>query len=199
MIRPAAEPQSATVLHPGPRGKDTVVEKKATKPLADSYSWGLLDFGEALILSWIGGAMKHEGDSRRPKGCNDACPCPDCQLPPQGPPAYLREKAVAIWCGTYYAELATEMGQDAAEECASAFAYGFEKGVTTAMLRPEWAQALYLKLREYYLLTHAPADLAVWEAEAEETCRAIPVKAEVPPAGECSAVNREEPSGHRHS
>ena len=32
----------------------------------------------------------------------------------------------------------------------------------------------YLKLREYYLLTHTPADLAVCEAEAEETCRAIP-------------------------
>ena len=26
---------------------------------------------------------------------------------------------------------------------ASAFAYGFEKGLTTAMLRPEWAQAFY--------------------------------------------------------
>ncbi|MEE8347878.1 MAG: hypothetical protein V3S20_11060, partial [Dehalococcoidia bacterium] len=64
-----------------------------------------------------------------------ACPCPDCRLPRQGPPADLREKAVTIWCGTYYAELATEMGQDAAEECASAFAYGFEKGITTAIVR----------------------------------------------------------------
>ena len=91
------------------------------------------------------------------------------------------------------------MGNDAAEECASAFAYGFEKGIVTAMLRPEWAQALYLKLREYYLLTHTATDLAVWEAEAEETCRAIPLMAEVPPAGDCSAVNREEPSGQRNS
>ncbi len=44
-----------------------------------------------------------------------------------------------------------------------------------AILRPEWAQGFYLKLREYYLLTHTPTYLAVWEAEAEATCRAIPV------------------------
>ena len=143
--------------------------------------------------------MKHEATSSGIEERNGACSCPDCRLPRQGPPADLREKAVAIWCGTYYAELATEMGQDAAVECEAAFAYGFEKGITMAMLRPEWAQAFYLELREYYLLTHTPADLAVWEAEAEETCRSIPVKAEVPPAGECSAVNREEPSWHRYS
>ena len=121
--------------------------------------------------------MKQEGDSSRLEESNDACPCPDCRLPRHGPPADLRDKAVAIWCGTYYAELATEMGQDAADECASAFAYGFEKGVTTAMLRPEWAQALYLKLREYYLLTHTATELSVWEEEAEETCRTIPLTA----------------------
>ena len=43
----------------------------------------------------------------------------------------------------------------------------------------------YLKLREYYQLTHTPADLAVWEAEAEETCRAMPPAAAVPPAQDC--------------
>jgi len=125
--------------------------------------------------------MKHETNSSGVEERNGACSCPDCRLPRQGPPAWLRDKAVAIWCGTYYAEMATEMSQDAAEECASAFAYGFEKGLTTAMLRPEWAQAFYLKLREYYLLTHEPGHLVVWEEEAEETCRAIPLTAEVPP------------------
>lgn len=119
--------------------------------------------------------MKYEECSGRPRRRNDACPCPDCRLPTQGPPADLRDKAVTIWCGTYYSQLAIEMGQDAAAECEAAFTYGFEKGITTAMLKPEWAQGFYLKLREYYLLTHTPADLAVWEAEAEETCRAIPV------------------------
>ncbi len=129
--------------------------------------------------------MKHEGDNRRPKGCNDAYPCPDCRLPPQGPPEDLRGKAVAIWCGTYYSQMAIELGQDAADECEAAFAYGFQKGITMAMLKPEWAQGLYLKLREYYLLTHTATDLAVWDEEAEETCRAIPLKAEVRPTDHC--------------
>ena len=126
--------------------------------------------------------MKQKATSRGLEERNGACSCPDCRLPPQGPPADLRDKAVSIWCGTYYADRATEMGQDAAAECASAFAYGFEKGIVMAMLRPEWAQAFYLKLREYYLLTHEPEHLVVWEEEAQETCRAIPLRAEVPPA-----------------
>ncbi len=92
--------------------------------------------------------MKHEEDNSRPRRRNDACPCPDCRLPPQGPLAWLRDTAVPIWCGTYNAQLATEIGHHAAEEGAQAFVYGFEKGITMAMLRPEWAQGLYLKLRE---------------------------------------------------
>ena len=63
--------------------------------------------------------MKHEAESSRLKGRNGACPCPDCRLPPQGPPAWLRAKAVSIWSGTYFTELATELGQDAAEETGS--------------------------------------------------------------------------------
>ncbi len=128
--------------------------------------------------------MKHEAESSRLEERNGACRCPDCRLPRQGPLAWLRGKAVPIWSGTFYAQLAKELGQDAAEECARAFAYGFEKGIIMAMLKPEWAQGFYLKLREYYLLTHTPADLAVWEEEAAETCRAIPLAAEVPPAEE---------------
>ena len=143
--------------------------------------------------------MKQEATSSGVEERNGACSCPDCRLPRQGPLADLRDKAVAIWCGTYYAELATEMGQDAAAECEAAFAYGFEKGIVMAMLRPEWAQAFYLELRKYYLLTHTPADLAVWEEEAEGTCRAIPLTAEVPPAEECLGVERQEPFGYRHS
>ena len=126
--------------------------------------------------------MKHESDSSGVEERSGDCSCPDCRLPRQGPPAWLRDKAVAIWCGTYYAELATEMGQDAAASGEAAFAYGFEKGIVMAMLRPEWTQAVYLELRRYYLLTHEPEDLVVWEEEAEETCQAIPLTAEVPPA-----------------
>ncbi len=77
--------------------------------------------------------MKHEEDGSRPRRRNDACPCPDCRLPPQGPPAWLRDKAVPIWCGPYYAELATEMGQDAAGELeASEFAVTVSRGLAMA-------------------------------------------------------------------
>jgi len=41
------------------------------------------------------------------------------------------------------------MGNDIADECVRSFAYGFEKGLFMAMLRPEWTQGLYLKLREH--------------------------------------------------
>ncbi len=143
--------------------------------------------------------MKHEANSSGVEERNGACSCPDCRLPPQGPPAWLRGKAVPIWCGSYFVELATEMGQDAAEECASAFAYGFEKGIVMAMLRPEWAQAFYLKLRAYYLLTHEPEHLLVWEEEAEETCRTIRLTAELPLAEEYLGVERQEPCGYSHS
>ncbi len=50
-----------------------------------------------------------------------------------------------------------------------------------AMLGPEWAQGFYLKLMEYYLLTHTAAELAVWEEEAQETCRTIPLSATASP------------------
>ena len=79
-----------------------------------------------------------------------SCPCPDCcLLPADGPPAWLLDRATPIWCGDYFAELAEEMGNDIADECALSFAYGFEKGLFMAMLRPEWTQGLYLKLREH--------------------------------------------------
>ena len=143
--------------------------------------------------------MKQEANSSGVEERNGACSCPDCRLPPQGPPAWLRAKAVPIWCGSYFAEMAMEMGQDAAEECEAAFAYGFEKGIVMAMLRPEWAQAFYLKLREYYLLTHEPEHLVVWEEEAEETCRAIPLTAAVPPAEDCVTTEGTPAGGDGHS
>jgi hypothetical protein len=106
----------------------------------------------------------------------DACSCPDCRLPDDGPPAWLRDKAVPVWTGDYFTDLEEELGEEAAEECATAFAHGFEQGLITAMLKPEWTQAFYLKLRSYYLLTHTRGDLEAWEECAEETCRAIPIE-----------------------
>ena len=89
--------------------------------------------------------MNHEANSSGVEERNGACSCPDCRLPPQGPPAWLRDKAVAIWCGTYYAELATEMGQDAAAHCAGralagelecALAAGHLGNADSAVLQP---------------------------------------------------------------
>jgi hypothetical protein len=106
----------------------------------------------------------------------DACSCPDCRLPRDGPPAWLRDKAVPVWTGDYFTDLEEELGEDAAAECASAFAHGFEQGLITAMLKPEWTQAFYFKLRAYYLLTHSQGDLEAWEERADKTCRAIPIE-----------------------
>ena len=108
----------------------------------------------------------------------EECPCPDCQLPADGPPAWLRDNAVSIWCGDYFTELADELGEDAAEECTLAFAAGFEKGIVMAMIKPEWVQALYLWLREYYLTTHSLTELSVWEELTDETAAAIPIEAQ---------------------
>ena len=106
----------------------------------------------------------------------EACSCPDCRLPRDGPPAWLRDKAVPVWTGDYFTELEEELGKEAAAECVKAFAHGFEQGLITAMRKPEWTQAFYLKLRAHYLLTHTEGDLEVWEELAEETCRAIPIQ-----------------------
>ena len=37
------------------------------------------------------------------------CACPDCRSPADGPPAWLRDKAVSIWCGDYFTQLADEL------------------------------------------------------------------------------------------
>ena len=103
------------------------------------------------------------------------CACPDCRLPADGPPAWLRGKAVSIWCGDYFTQLADELGEEAAEEGTLAFASGFEKGIVMAMIKPEWVQALYLRLREYYLTTHSLSDLMEWEEQAGATANAIPI------------------------
>ena len=106
---------------------------------------------------------------------DSSCACPDCRLPADGPPAWLRDKAVSIWCGDYFIQLADELGEDAAEEGILGFASGFEKGIVMAMIKPEWAQGLYLRLREYYLTTHSLSDLLDWEEHAEATARAIAI------------------------
>ena len=81
-------------------------------------------------------------------------------------------QAVPIWCGESHDDLAERLG----EEYACGFAYGFERGIIMAMLRPEWAQGLYFELREHYATTHAEEDPTSWERQAEETAKATPVR-----------------------
>ncbi|MEX0682018.1 MAG: hypothetical protein WD904_13370 [Dehalococcoidia bacterium] len=96
----------------------------------------------------------------------------DASLPEGGPPDDLYWTAVPIWCGGSHDELSERLG----DEYACGFAAGFENGIVMAMLRPEWAQGFYRKLREYYLTTHSPQDLEDWERVADETARALPIR-----------------------
>jgi len=61
------------------------------------------------------------------------------------------------------------------DEYPCGYAAGFQEGIVQAMLRPEWAQGFYHKLRAYYLLTHTSEDLNDWDDAAQKTARAIPV------------------------
>src|SRR5947208_16152810 len=87
------------------------------------------------------------------------------------PPDDIYWNAVPIWCGYSHDELAERLG----EEYACGFAYGFERGIIMAMLRPEWAQGLYLTLRQHYLTTHTEEDPDEWERHANETALASPI------------------------
>jgi hypothetical protein len=95
----------------------------------------------------------------------------DAELPIWGPPEDVWLKVVPIWCGASHEELEERRG----EEYASGFAAGFENGLITSMIVPEWAQGFYFKLREYYLTTHTTEDLEDWARVSEETARAVPV------------------------
>ena len=95
----------------------------------------------------------------------------DALLPEHGPPDDIYDLAVPIWCGQSHDDLAERLG----EEFGCGYAAGFQEGIIMAMLRPEWAQGLFHRLRGYYLTTHTPEDLLDWERCAEETTRALPL------------------------
>lgn len=92
-------------------------------------------------------------------------------LSEDGPPDDLYCKVVPIWSGQSHDDLAERLG----EEYGCGYALGFEEGIVMAMLRPEWAQGFYYRLREYYLTTHTSEDLQSWERHADETAQAIPI------------------------
>ncbi len=93
----------------------------------------------------------------------------DALLPDDSPHNEFYWEVVPIWCGGKSA------GDDLDWRYACGFSDGFERGIITAMLKPEWVQGMYHRLRQYYLRTHTPQDLLDWDDHAEETTRAIPV------------------------
>ena len=93
----------------------------------------------------------------------------DALLPDDSPHNEFYWEVVPIWCGGKSA------GDDLDWRYACGFSDGFERGIITAMLKPEWAQGLYHRLRQYYLRTHTPQDLLDWNDHTEATAQAIPV------------------------
>ena len=95
----------------------------------------------------------------------------DAVLPDDGPSDDMYRLAVPIWCEMPHEDLAEKLGP----EYACGFAYGLEKGLILANLRPEWARGLYQLIRSHYLRAHAEEDPLDWEEQAEQTVRAMPV------------------------
>ena len=94
----------------------------------------------------------------------------DALLPDDSLHKQLYWEVVPLWC---HGRLPGDPDLDWRYGCG--FSDGFERGIITAMLKPEWVQGMYHRLRQYYLLTHTPQDLLDWDDHAEETTRAIPV------------------------
>ena len=95
----------------------------------------------------------------------------DAILPDDSPHNDLYSNVVPVWCGASQDDLDSEIG----DGYSCGFSVGFERGIITAMLKPEWVQGMYHRLRDYYLSTHTPQDLLDWNDHAEETTRVIPV------------------------
>ena len=95
----------------------------------------------------------------------------DAVLPDDGPADDIYRLAVPILCKATHEDLADKLGP----EYACGVAYGIERGLILANLRPEWARGLYHLIRGHYLEAHAEEDPHDWEDDAEQTVRAIPV------------------------
>ena len=95
----------------------------------------------------------------------------DALLPDDHPHIQLFWNVVPVWHDTSLDDLDEEIGAG----YACGFSAGFERGIIMSLLKPEWAQGLYHRLRHYYLANHTPAELSDWNDHAAETARAIPV------------------------
>ncbi|HET9475898.1 MAG TPA: hypothetical protein VFP63_00255 [Dehalococcoidia bacterium] len=92
--------------------------------------------------------------------------------PGSGLPREIYLEAVPIWTGKPHPDIFAELGG----EYACGFAWGFESAIVMSCLKPEWAQAFYVALREHYRATHSEEEMEDWERQAEETARAIPMQ-----------------------
>ena len=95
----------------------------------------------------------------------------DTALPEDGPTDDIYRLVVPILCKMTHEDLAEKLGP----EYACGFAYGLQKGLILANLRPEWARGLYHLIRSHCLESHAEENPLDWEDDAETTVRAIPV------------------------
>jgi hypothetical protein len=95
--------------------------------------------------------------------------------PDDHPHAQLYRNVTPVWHG---GESPEELEDRIGDGYSCGFAAGYESGLISAVLKPEWTVGWYHKLRDYYLANdHTPEDLMDWERLAEATTRAIPVSA----------------------
>ncbi len=167
---PAADLLAGTVLHPSPEmGKD--------RPLLAAETQGPLLLGRRFFVAspFLAdgndekrnsqeGVMVEESDAAHEEK--------DALLADDSPHNDLYSNVVPIWCGASQDDLDSEIG----DGYSCGFSVGFERGIITAMLKPEWVQGMYHRIRDYYLRTHTPQDLLDWNNHAEGTTRAIPVR-----------------------
>jgi hypothetical protein len=98
-----------------------------------------------------------------------------CDLPSDHPHVQLYRSVTTVWHG---GESPEELEDRIGDGYSCGFAVGYESGLLTAVLKPEWTVGWYHKLREYYLAhNHTLDDLMDWERLAEATARSIPVSA----------------------
>ena len=142
-------------------GKDRAVDEAANNRASS------LTFPGRGKVFWFQGQGERSGKIRDQ---SDASQDENGVLPDDHPHVELYWTAVPIWC---HGRSPGDPDLDWRYGCG--FSDGFERGIITAMLKPEWAQGLYHRLRQYYLTTHTAEDLLDWEKHAEETAQAIPV------------------------
>jgi hypothetical protein len=92
-------------------------------------------------------------------------------LPDDHPHQQLYWEVAPIWHDGDPEDLYSESGK----RYTCGFSDGFESGIVMALLKPEWAQGFYHKVRSYYLQTHTEEELESWNRSADETAREMPI------------------------